>query len=281
MLNKHTAYFRPNVRSRVYPQGVRGDHHRCGRDSTPQSKGKWKENGGKLSLGAACRAEGPFTGIALQMCIQGSLNRPKDGDGTPLEERQKRAEDKDTNLLCLTAKARAGLKDAALPGVLGRRHGPADDRPAGAGGRAPGPPGGGREHSLHRPAGCTAASDAWAGSAPPDSPSPAHPESLLTCWSLSDEATTNLTELQRPIIAGSRPSASRRGTPLDAPPRGAVDWPGSSHVIVLLPELGDLLRACAVDASPTHPSLSTVGPWWDFLTRRAGVARVVWRKPVG
>lgn len=140
-------------------------------------------------------------------------------------------------------------------------------------------PGGGRAHSLHRPAGCTAASDARAGSAPPDSPSPAHPESLLTCWSLF--AATNLTELQRPIIAGSRPSASRRGTPLDAPPRGAVDWPGSSHVIVLLPELGDLLSACAVDASPTHPSLSRVGPWWDFLTRPAGVARVVWRKPVG
>lgn len=215
------------------------------------------------------------------MCDQGSLNRPKDGDGTPLEERQKRAEDKDANLLCLAAKARAGLKDAALPGVLGRRHGTADDRPAGVGGRTPGPPGGGRAHSLHRPAGCTAASDAWARSAPLDSPFPAHPESLLTCWSLSDEAATNLTELQPPIIAGSRPSASRRGAPLDAPPRDAVDWPGWSHVIVLLPELGGLLRACAVGASPTHPSLSPVGPRWDFLTRPVGVARVVWRKPVG
>lgn len=44
-------------------------------------------------------------------------------------------ENKDANLLCLAGKARAGLKDAALSGVLGRRHGPAEeDRPAGVGG---------------------------------------------------------------------------------------------------------------------------------------------------
>lgn len=49
-------------------------------------------------------------------------------------EAEMSCEDKDANLLCLAAKARAGLKDAALPGVLGRRHGPADDRPAGVGG---------------------------------------------------------------------------------------------------------------------------------------------------
>lgn len=137
------------------PSGVQGDHHRCGKDCTPGSEGKWNENGGKLSLGAACRAEGPFRGTALQMCDQGSLNRPKDGDGTPLEERQKRAEDKDANLLCLAAKARAGLKDAALPGVLGRRHGTADDRPAGVGGGRLDP------REVGEPTACTGQQAAW------------------------------------------------------------------------------------------------------------------------
>ncbi|XP_052608795.1 uncharacterized protein LOC128119448 [Peromyscus californicus insignis] len=168
-------------------------------------------------------------------------------------------------VLRLAAKARAGLRDGALTGVLGRRRGPAKGRPAGVGGRPAGVGGGrpdprevGEPRARSGPAGSTAASEGWPGDALPDSPSPSRVPPHLRLPFRRDSY-----EPHRAAASNycRKSSASRRGAPLDAPPRGPVDWPVRSHVtVVLLPELGGLGARVRSERKPHPPILAACGP---------------------
>lgn len=157
------------------------------------------------------------------------MNRPREGDGTPKEQRQKRAVRTKMQISRVWRRTHgACLKAGAHSGVLGRSHGPAGDRPATVGGGRLHPGRWTSPQPARGPPGSTAAIGGRAGGALPDRPSPSRVPSHLRVPSRQDS--------HQPHRAAAsnycrKPSTSRRGPQLDAPPRRPTDWPAQSHVI--------------------------------------------------
>jgi hypothetical protein len=214
--------------------------------------------------------------------VLGSLNRPRDGDGTALEQRQKGAVR--TKMQISRASRRAHTPAWRMVHTQVCTGGRTD--PQGTGRRR-----WGADACIYRgwtspqpargPRSSTADIGGRARDALPDCPSPS--------WGPSHLRVPSRRDSHQPHRAAAsnycrKPSASRRGPPLDAPPWRPADWPERSHVIRVATRTRRPrgARAQWAQAPPTHPRRPRVGSGGFFfwpallaLPKLSGGTRVV------